>query len=344
MTVRAPARRTGKRQMDYLTLGRSGLKVSRACLGGMGFGTADSPPWCGEPEARRIIDAFLGAGGNLIDTANVYTAGQSEEVVGRAIADRRDKVVLATKARGAVGAGPNDSGLSRLHLTRALDASLKRLGTDYIDLYQLHAFDPDTPLEETMATFADFVRAGKVRYLGCSNFTACQIVEAQWAADRVGGVPLVSLQPRYSLISREIEAEVLPTAQRHGLGTVIYGALAGGVLSGKYRRGETPPPDTRYGGSMGQRGAPAMAAQAARALRDRNLAIAEAVTDIAAEIGAVPCAVASAWCLTRRGITSVIVGARTLQQLEEYLTGFDLTLPDEALRRLSDVSRREAPG
>src|SRR5439155_8908989 len=180
--------------MDYVNLGNSGLKVSRACLGAMNFGEAGAP--CEEDEARRVIDAFLDAGNNFIDTANVYTAGASERVVGRAIANKRDSVVVATKARGPQGSGPNDIGTSRLHLTRALEASLRRLGTDYIDLYQMHAWDRDTPIEETMATLDSFVRSGKVRYIGCSNFNGAQIVESQWVASKVGGTPFVSLQPR----------------------------------------------------------------------------------------------------------------------------------------------------
>jgi aryl-alcohol dehydrogenase-like predicted oxidoreductase len=325
--------------MDYFNLGRSGLKVSRACLGAMNFGTAHTAPWCDEAEARRIIDGFLDAGGNFIDTANNYTGGQSEEVVGRAVKGRRDQVVIATKARIAQGPGPNDQGLSRLHLIRALDASLKRLGVDHIDLYQMHSFDPSTPLEETMDTLAGFVRAGKVRYIGASTFTGSQIVEAQWAAARVGGVALTSLQPRYSLISREIEAEVLPTAERHGLGCLTYGVLAGGVLSGKYRRGQAPAADSRYGGSMGQRGSAQMAAMAAHSLSDRNLDIAEAVEAVADDLGAAPSAVATAWCLARRGVSSVIIGPRTLAQLQAYLPAFALRLPEAAMKRLSDVSR-----
>lgn len=328
-------------RMDYVNLGRSGLKVSRACLGGMNFGVLHTAPWCDEKEARRIVDAFVDAGGNFIDTANNYTGGQSEEVIGRAIADKRDRVVIATKARIAQGPGPNDSGLSRLHLTRALDASLRRLGVDYIDLYQMHSFDADTPLDETMDTLAGFVRAGKVRYIGCSNFYGSQIVEAQWAASRVHGVTLISLQPRYSLISREIEADVLPTAQRQGLGTLTYGALAGGILSGKYKRGEPPAAEMRYGGSMGARGEAPMAAMAAKSLSARNFTIAEAVSAVAAELDTPAGAVATAWCLTRRGVTSVIVGARTVEQLQENLRGFALKLPEDAVKRLSEVS---APG
>jgi aryl-alcohol dehydrogenase-like predicted oxidoreductase len=325
--------------MNHVNLGRSGLKVSRLCLGGMNFGADGAPPWCDEPTAHRIIDGFLDAGGNFIDTADVYTAGQSEAVVGRAIAGKRDAVVLATKAAGATGRGPNDQGLSRAHLQQALDASLKRLGVDHVDLYYMHRADPATPIEESMATLAGFVRAGKVRYLGCSNFTGSQIVEAQWAAERVGGIPLVALQPRYSLISREIEADVLPTAQRHGLGAVPYGVLAGGILSGKYRRGETPGADNRWGGSMGLLGAPGLAAVARHALRDRNLGIAEAVNGVAADVGAAPSAVATAWCLSRRGVTSAIIGPRTPEQFAGYLAGATLELPAEALKRLSDASK-----
>ena len=329
--------------MDYLNLGRSGLKVSRACLGTMNFGGPGQPPFCDETEARRTIDAFLEAGGNFIDTADVYTAGNAEEIVGRAIKDRRDSVVLATKAAGVTGPGPNDSGLSRSHLTRALEASLRRLGTNYVDLYQMHRADPATPWDETMDVLAGFVRAGKVRYLGASNLTGSQIVEAQWAAARVGGVPLTSLQPRYSLISREIEADVLPAAIRQGLGTLTYGVLAGGVLSGKYRRGEAPGGDTRYGGPMGLGGGGGWAAGAEHALRDRNLDIAEAVSEVADELGATPSSVATAWCLSRRGVTSVIVGPRTAEQLADYLPGFELTLPDEALKRLSEASKPVTP-
>src|SRR3984957_9550183 len=232
-------RHAGKHTMGYVTLGRSGLKVSRACLGAMNFATTEPAP-CNEAEAKRIIDAFLDAGNNFIDTANAYKGGESEEIVGRAVAGKRDQVVIATKAREAQGPGPNDVGLSRLHLTRALDASLKRLGTDYIDLYQMHYVDRDTPIEETMDTLAGFVRAGKVRYIGCSNFTGTQMVESQWAAEKHNGVPLISLQPGYSLIARDIETDILPTAERHGLGTLVHSPLGGGILSGKYQRGQPP--------------------------------------------------------------------------------------------------------
>ena len=230
--------------MDYVNLGNSGLRVSPACLGAMMFGHGEHAP-CDEEESGRIIDAFLDTGGNFIDTANVYTGGESEEVVGRAIKNKRERVVLATKGFGPIGDGPNDVGLGRQYLHRALDASLQRLGTDYIDLYQCHRSDPNTPIEETMATLHGFVEAGKVRYIGCSNFSGSQIVEAQWAAEKIGGTPFVSLQPSYALTNRRIEEDILPTCQRHGLGTMIYSPLGGGVLTGKYKRGEEPPADSR---------------------------------------------------------------------------------------------------
>ena len=220
---------------EYPTLGYSGLKVSEACLGAMNFGTNFWSSGCGEDEARRIVDAFLNDGGNFIDTADQYGDGESEEFVGRAIRGKRDSCVVATKAFRPRGPSPNEQGLSRVHLVRALDASLRRLQTDYIDLYQCHHPDRVTPIEETMATLDSFVRSGKVRYLGCSNFSAAQIVEAQWAAERVGGTRFISLQPSYSLLSRKIEEEILPVCARHGLGVMAYSPLAGGVLAGKYR-------------------------------------------------------------------------------------------------------------
>jgi aryl-alcohol dehydrogenase-like predicted oxidoreductase len=317
--------------MEYRNLGRSGLKVSRACLGAMNFGLSESAP-CDEKEAGRIIDRFLERGNCFIDTANVYTAGDSEKIVGRAIKHRRQSVVLATKARGPQGPGPNDSGTSRVHLERALDASLKRLDTDYIDLYQMHAWDTDTPIEETMATLDRFVRAGKVRYIGCSNYTGSQIVEAQWAAARQNGTPFVSLQPRYSLLARDIETDILPACQRHGLGTLTYSPLGGGMLTGKYQQGEKPASDTRYG--RGQR-----AQMAALVLTNRNFAVVDELKNVAKELGATPSAVAIAWVLSRRGVTSVIIGPRTVDQQEECLAGFDLTLPDELAKRLSDATR-----
>ena len=322
--------------MDYVNLGRSGLKVSRACLGAMMFGTDGAP--CEEAEARRIIDAYLDGGHNFIDTANVYTGGQSEEVVGRAVGAKRDSVVIATKGRMPQGPGPNDVGLSRVHLTRALEASLRRLGTDYIDLYQVHAPEPSTPIEETMSTLDGFVRAGKVRYIGCSNFSGSQIVEAQWAAERMNGTPFVSLQPRYSLIAREIERDVLGAAERHGLGTMIYSPLGGGVLTGKYKRGEDPPADSRIGRRIAGGGAQNRRPGMPTGLSDRNYDIVEAVGKAAAELGTTPTAVSIAWTLAKPGVTTVIIGPRTFDQFEENLAGFDLELPEDLMTHLDEVS------
>jgi aryl-alcohol dehydrogenase-like predicted oxidoreductase len=320
--------------MTYRNLGDSGLKVSTVCLGAMMFGSAPDAP-CDEAEAGRIIDAFLDAGHNFIDTANVYTGGQSEEVVGRAISSRRESVVLATKGRGPIGPGLNDQGLSRGYLTRALEASLRRLGTDYVDLYQCHFPDADTPIEETMATLDSFVKAGKVRYLGCSNFSGSQIVEAQWAAAKAASTPFISLQPPYSLVARDIETDTLPTCIRHGVGTLVYSPLGGGVLTGKYQAGEPAPVDSRAG-----RSGPATRVNwASRMLTERNLKIADEVSKVAAEFDTTPTAVAIAWVLGRRGVTSVIIGPRTFQQYEENLPGFDLTLEQEVVRRLNTVSR-----
>ena len=314
--------------MEYTNLGASGLQVSRPCLGAMMFGHSAGAP-TSEPDSRRIIDAYLETGGNFIDTANIYTGGESEEVVGRAIKDRRDDVVLATKGYGPIGTGPNTTGLSRKYLTRALEASLRRLGTDYIDLYQCHRPDSGTPVSETMATLHGFVQSGKVRYLGCSNWSGSQIVEAQWAARDLGGTPFISLQPRYSLNARRIEDDILPACQRQGLGTMIYSPLGGGVLTGKYKPGEPAPEGSRAarGGFW------------TRMLDDQSVELAVEVGKVAAEIGATPAAVALAWVLSRRGVTTVIIGPRTFEQYEQNMAGFDLALDPALIKRLSDASR-----
>jgi aryl-alcohol dehydrogenase-like predicted oxidoreductase len=322
--------------LDSSTLGRSGLKVTRACLGAMNFGGGPGAG-CDEAEARRIIDAFLDVGGDFIDTADIYSGGGSEQVVGRAIAARRDAVVLATKVWGPTGGGPNDRGLSRRHLTSALEASLRRLGTDYIDLYQCHGWDAETPIDETMSTLDGFIRSGKVRYVGCSNFTAGQIIEAQWAAERRNAAPFVSLQPHYSLISREIEAEILPACARHGLGTLTYSPLGGGVLAGRYRQGAEPEAGSRID-RWRRFPDPRAAAWAGMLLSERNFAIADEVGRAADELGATPAAVAIAWVARRPGVTSVILGPRTVDQLAQNLAGVALDLPAEITARLDAVS------
>jgi aryl-alcohol dehydrogenase-like predicted oxidoreductase len=323
----------GEVVMDFVTMGRSGLKVSRVCLGAMNFGTGPDAP-CDEAEAQRVISTFLDSGANFIDTANIYTEGQSEEVVGRAIRSRRDEVVLATKAVGRQGPGPNDMGASRVHLTRALEASLRRLGTDYVDLYQMHRWVDDTPIEETMATLDSFVQAGKVRYIGCSNFTGSQIVEAQWAASVARTSPFISLQPRYSLLARDIEEDVLPACMRHGLGTLVYSPIAGGMLSGRYRRGEPPPEGTRIARRIARD-----TGGGASLLSDRAFDVVDVVAKIAAELGTTPTAVSIAWVLSRRGVTCAIIGPRSFEQYEGYLPGFELALPSDAIHELNAVSK-----
>jgi aryl-alcohol dehydrogenase-like predicted oxidoreductase len=325
--------------MRYTTLGRSGLKISPACLGAMNFGTSGGVASCDEPEARRIVDAFLDAGGNIIDTADAYTGGESEQIVGRAVKSKRDSVVLATKAFLPQGPGPNDRGLSRAHLTRALEASLRRLGTDYVDLYQCHQWDDSTPIEETMAVLDGFVRSGKVRYVGCSNFTATQVVESQWAAQRVSATAFTSLQPEYSLLARGIETEILPACRRHGLGTLVWSPLGGGVLTGRYRRGVAPEAGTRMGRLMASP-LPMARAWADGLLNEPNLDIADHVVTTAADLGTTPAAVALAWVRQRPGVTSVIIGPRTLDQLHGNLTGLTTDLPQEATDHLEEVSRR----
>ncbi|MER5204081.1 aldo/keto reductase [Streptomyces sp. NPDC002825] len=325
--------------MEYARLGNSGLKVSGACLGTMNFGPSGGVGVgsCDETDARRIIDAFLDSGHNVIDTADAYTSGESERIVGRAVRGRRDSVVLATKASLPQGPGANDRGLSRVHLTRALDASLRRLGTDYIDLYQCHQWDPETPIDETMATLDGFVRSGKVRYIGCSNFTAAQIVESQWAAERGGGTRFVSLQSQYSLLARGIEPEILPTCERHGLGTLTWSPLGGGVLTGRYARDAAPDRTSRMGRLL-HSPSPLARAMAEDLLTDHNLDIAEEAAKIAAALGSTSTAVALAWVRQRPGVTSVIIGPRTLDHLTDNLTGFALSLPADAIARLDAIS------
>ncbi len=322
---------------EHIPLGRSGLKVSRLCLGTMNFG---NEAWgCDEATSRKIVDAFCDAGHNFIDTANTYAGGASEEIVGRAIGARRDEVVVATKGYNASeGDGPNDRGNTRRNLTRSLEGSLRRLGTDYIDLYQVHNWDWYTPVDETMATLDDFVRQGKVRYIGCSNWQASQIVEGQWAAARRGGTPLVSLQPQYSLIVRDIERDILPTARRHGLGAIVWSPLAGGLLTGKYGPDDVPD-DSRFGRAEGG----AWGAFRKTLFTERNFEIVDAVKDVASRLDTTPATVAVAWTLHRRGVTSAIIGPRTAEQLSDNLAADELALDSDVVKELDRASRGPWP-
>ena len=283
------------------------------------FGGPTSPD-----DSIAIMHEALERGINLFDTANIYNAGESEVVVGRAIADRRDKVVLATKGRGPMGPGPNDSGASRGHLMRALDASLRRLKTDYIDLYYQHTPDYATPIEETLRAFDDMVRAGKVRYIGCSNFRAWRLMEALWTSDRLNLHRFSCIQPLYNIVNRDIEVELLPLCREYGIGVVSYSPLARGILSGKYRAGQ-PYPE----GSRAARNDKRM--QQAE-LRDESFVVADEIGRYCAERGVAMSQFALAWCLANPIVTSVIIGPRTREQFEDNLGCLEVTIDprDEA--------------
>jgi aryl-alcohol dehydrogenase-like predicted oxidoreductase len=313
--------------MKLRKLGRTGLKVSNLCLGTMTFGNKE---WgCDEATSRKIVDRFLDVGGNFVDTADVYSNGTSEEITGRAIREKRHQVVLATKVAGPMGSGPNDLGLSRRHILDGIDASLRRLGTDFIDLYQVHAYDPTTPLDETLRALNDCVRAGKVRYLGCSNYSAWQVMKATALARELGTARYDCLQPQYSLVCREIEREHLPLCREEGIGVIPWSPLAGGLLTGKVRRGGGAPAGTRAAVDPMNR---------ERFTAERNLAIAETVVEISKTIAKTPSQVALAWCAGQPGVTSPIFGARTLEQLEDNLGAADLVLDESARKKLDGVS------
>ena len=319
--------------MDYRRLGRSGTSVSTLCLGTMTFGDETD-----EAAAHEQLDLFLEAGGTLVDTADVYSAGISEQIVGRWLAARpadvRDRVVLATKGRFPMADEPNGLGNSRRHLRRALDASLARLGVEHVDLYQLHAWDPWTPLEETLRFLDDAVSAGKIGYPGLSNFTGWQVQKAVDLAERASLAVPVTLQPSYSLLVRDIELEIVPACQHNGLGLLPWSPLAGGWLSGKYTKDQRPTGATRLGENP-QRGIEAYDRVGAQA---RTWDVLEAVQDVAEE-HAVPMAqVALAWLVQRPAVSSVILGARTVEQLRQNLGAADLVLSAEQVARLDAVS------
>ena len=328
--------------MEYRTLGRSGLSVSTLCLGTMTFGEADENSFMhkvgsDEATARRIMDLSLAAGINFWDTADVYGQdGLSERVIGNWFTStgRRDEVVLATKFRFRMAKGPNGTGAARRRIVRCAEDSLRRLQTDRIDLYQIHMQDIDTPEEETLRALDDLVRAGKVLYLGCSNYAAYRMVESLWASDRLRLERYVSLQAQYSLVTRDIELEHVPVCQRHGLGILPWSPLAGGFLSGKFERGAAPPPGTRL---------EKWKDRYAAFHNERNWKIIDAVRAVAGELGATPSQVALAWLLRKPAVTSVIFGARTEDQLKDNLKAAELRLDDAQLRRLDDASAAPLP-
>ncbi len=323
--------------MEQRQLGASGLRVSALTLGTMTFGGKGNFANVGDTgveDARRQIDLCLEAGVTLVDTADVYSDGASEEIVGQALEGRRDEVLLATKVRFPMGPGPNDAGLSRQHVIAGCEASLRRLGTDHIDLYQVHEWDGQTPIEETLAALEDLVRAGKVRYVGCSNYTAWQMVKALGVADLRGLPRFVSTQVYYSLQERTLEHEILPACIDQGLGVLVWSPLAGGLLSGKYRRGQEGPAGSRHLTDWDE---PPVYDQ--DALYDTI----DVLVDVAEGHGVSAAQVALAWLLRRPGVSTVIVGARTDEQLADNLRAADLQLGAEELARLEAVSRPNLP-
>ena len=323
--------------MDYRTLGNSGCSVSNLCLGTMTFGAEAD-----ETVSHAQLDAFAEAGGNFIDTADVYADGRSEQIIGRWFASRPAEVtepmVLATKGRFPLDPSPNGVGLSNRHLTRALDNSLRRLGLDSVDLYQMHAFDAWTPMEETLRTMDSFVRSGKIRYWGLSNFTGWQLTKAVYLARELGFAPPVTLQPQYSMLVREIEWEIVPAALDTGLGLLPWSPLGGGWLSGKYRRDQRPSGETRLGDDP-NRGMEAWD----RRGTERTWNIIDAVQKVAEDREVSMAEIALAWVTDRPGVTSTILGARTVEQLETNLKAGDLHLTDDEVAALDEASDLRAP-
>jgi aryl-alcohol dehydrogenase-like predicted oxidoreductase len=318
--------------MHYRPLGGSGAVVATYALGTMTFGAESD-----EPTAHAILDQYVAAGGNFIDTADVYSSGVSEEIIGHWLArhaTERESLVIATKGRFPMGKGPNALGTSRLHLTHALDASLKRLGVEQIDLYQLHAWDAVTPLEETLRFLDDAVRAGKINYYGFSNFLGWQVTKAVYLALANGYAPPMTLQPQYNLLVREIEFEVVPACLDADMGLLPWSPLAGGWLTGKYRRDVRPQGATRLGENP-DRG---MEAWQRRNNQERTWQVLDAVEEIARDRGISAAQVALAWTEAQPAVTSVILGARNTDQLADNLAAASVALTDDELQRLDDVS------
>jgi aryl-alcohol dehydrogenase-like predicted oxidoreductase len=302
--------------MLHRLLGRTGVRVSPLCLGTMMFGGPTTAA-----DSTRIIHKALDAGINFVDTADMYVAGESERIVGQALAGRRDAVVLATKGRHKMGEGPNDWGASRLHMRQALDASLTRLATDHIDVYYIHAPDYDTPIDETLRFLDDAVQQGKILYPACSNFRAWRVCEALWTSDKLGLARFAAVQPLYNLVNRDIEVELLPLCQAHGLGVVCYSPLARGILTAKYKPGESFP--------EGSRAARNDKRMREAELRDESLAISQKLAEHCRAKGVAPSQFALAWCLANPIITAVILGPRTMEQLDDNLAALSVTITPE---------------
>ena len=312
--------------MQYRTLGRTGIKVSPYCLGAMMFGAMANPD---HDDCIRIIHKALDFGINFIDTADRYSRGESEEIVGKALKARRNNIVLATKVHGPMGEDPNQQGNSRRWITQAVEASLRRLQTDHIDLYQIHRPSPETDIEETLSVLTDLMRAGKVRAIGSSTFPASEIVQAQWVAERRGLARFRTEQPPYSVLNRSTEREVLPLCQTYGMGALVWSPLAKGMLTGRYRKGQ-PMPDSLRAKAFPQQMAD-----------DRNLDAVERLIPIAQAAGMSLTHMAMAFVMAHPGVTSAILGPRTMPQLDDLLAGADVVLSDEILDRIDEVV---APG
>src|SRR3954464_13081320 len=318
--------------MEYRQLGRSGLRVSTITLGTMGFGGTGWATPVGQIDvegARKQIGLARDAGVNLFDTADVYSSGLSEEILGKALGSDRDEVLIATKVRLPMGEGPNDAGLSRHHIIRAAEASLRRLGTDYIDLYQVHEWDGHTPLEETLTALDDLVRSGKVRYVGCSNYAAWQMMKALGISDARQLERFASTQVYYSLHSRHVETEIVPACIDQGVGILVWSPIAGGLLSGKYRRGVDAPQGSRH---LSEWSEPPVHDE------DKLYDTIETAAKIGADHGVSAAQVSLAYLLAKPAVTSLIVGARTPEQLRDNLAAADLHLSPEEIAALDDVS------
>ena len=337
MACRSHASAPSVSGMEFRQLGASGLRVSALALGTNTFGGRGKFSVLGatgDAGARRLLDIATEAGVNLVDTADEYSDGDAERILGAALKGRRDRVLISTKLGTATEAGPNGAGSTRHHLTRALEASLRRLGTDYVDLLSLHCWDGHTPLDETLSALDSFIRAGKVRYIGASNFSAWHLGAALALADRRGYARLVSHQIHYSLLVRDAEHELLPAGVHHGVGALVWSPLAGGWLTGKYRRGADPPTPSRH--AMGWNEPPVMD-------QDRLFAIVDALARIAQPRGASPALIALAWLSARPGVTSLIIGARTDAQLSANLKAAAVRLSDAERATLDALSLQPAP-
>lgn len=317
--------------MEFRNVGKTGLRVSELCLGAMTFGEDAN-----ERSSHAMLDAFVERGGNFVDTADVYGAGRSEEIVGSWLKSKdRDSLVVATKAYGDMGPGPNDGGNGRKHLLAAVEASLRRLGTDYIDLYQMHVFDDATPMEETLSTLDTLVRSGKVRFVGASNHTGWQLQKAVDLARQLGFEPYVCLQPLYNLLDRDAEFELLPVCVNEGLGLIAWSPLRGGWLSGKYHRGMSGPPAGTRVDKSGRSGA---SENWAAYNTDRTWQIIDAVKEVAKEADRSPAQVALRWLLQRPGVTAPIIGARSPEQLEDNLGAIGWSLTVDQMHTLTTAS------